>query len=116
MTDSSQAVPGWVPEGQVGQIVQEAIAAYVASQPQQASGSVSADDMKRTVEEALARQAEAHSKQIETLMQSMRGNVVTLTPHNSGGPGSELAETWSYAEQTAAHAADEAARKASAAA
>lgn len=58
-----------------------------------------------SVEKALAAQDKAHQEQMQTLRESLAGggSVVTAVPGNSGGPGTDVQETWSlYDQQLAA--------------
>lgn len=97
-----QQFPGWVTEEQAKAMADEA--------RQSASGEgMNAAQVQALIDEALARQAEAHNTAIQALGASLRGSVATFVPEHSGGPGTEIAETWSYAEQQRAKAAAEAA-------
>jgi len=60
---------------------------------------------------------EAHAKemavlqaQLDSAHRSMAGTTPALIPYHAGGPGTEIAETWSAWEQYLAHMADEAVR------
>jgi hypothetical protein len=106
---SPAQVPGWVPEEQVQQMIDAAIAQYASSNPAPAASGITQEQIDAQIRAALDAQAETHSKQIESLIASLRGNVVTLIPEHSGGKGTEIAPTWSQYEQ-------EQARKAAAAA
>lgn len=44
---------------------------------------------------------------VEALRKAQAGTVVSAVPHHGGGLGAEIAETWSFAEQTAAKIRDE---------
>lgn len=112
-----QEVPGWVPTDQVQQMIDAAIAQYAASQPAPAQHEAPTQEqidaqIQRAIDTALAQQAEVHNKQLEALSASLRGQVQTYVPHNAGGVGTEIHDTWSQWEQEQAHAADEASRRA----
>jgi hypothetical protein len=112
---------GWVSVEQAQQMAADAARAAVESMQQQhtastvgASGSISVEQAKALIAEALARQNEAHTKALQDMAASLRGNVVTFVPHNAGGPGTEIAETWSAWEQSLAIKADDEKRQAAA--
>src|SRR5258708_38967644 len=50
--------------------------------------------------------------QLDEARKAAAGAPVTFVPEHAGGPGTEIAETWSAWEQSLAHAAAEAARAA----
>lgn len=104
-----QQPAGWLTAEQAQQMVADALAQHQATA---ASGSITAEQAQAMIDQALARQAEAHSEQIRQLSASMRGSVVTFIPTHGGGPGDEIAETWSALEQARAIAAEEASRAA----
>lgn len=97
---------------QAQQMVTDALAQAQEAHAATASGSITVAQAQAMIDEALARQAVSHQESIKALAASMRGSVVTFVPHNAGGPGTEIAETWSAWDQAQAHAADEAARAA----
>jgi hypothetical protein len=114
---SSPEQPQWLTAEQAQQMVADALA---QAQEQHAAssnsaGSITVEQAQAMIDQALARQAEAHNDAIKALGASMRGSVVTFVAHNAGGPGTEIADTWSAWDQAQAHAADEAARKEAAA-
>jgi hypothetical protein len=113
MGEPAQPV-GWLTAEQADQMVANAVASALAQHQssQQASGSITADQVQGIVNEALARQTEAHQQELQTLMASLRGSVVTYIPEHAGGPGTEIAATWSQYEQTKAQQAAEAAKAA----
>lgn len=105
MSSSAEENGGWVPADQVQQMIEDALARHQQTTgPVQ--GSASADQVQQMIEQALARQAEQYQTQLDAMAQSMRGQVVTFIPHNGGGKGTDIAETWSMYEQSLAHAAD----------
>lgn len=108
MSEQSQEVPGWKSDAQVADIVQKAVQDALAqhSAAGEASGSISAEQAQAMIDQALTRQAEAHNAAMSQLADSLRGSVISLVPHNAGGPGTEIAETWSAFDQAQAHAAD----------
>jgi len=88
--------------------VTEALAQHAAAQEATPSGSITAAQAQAMIDQALARQAEAHNEAIRQMASSLRGSVVTFVPYHAGGPGTEIAETWSQWEQTLARQADDA--------
>lgn len=103
-----ESVPGWKTDDQVQAMIDQALAKQAETYAAASSspGSISAEQAQAMIDQALARQAEAHNAALQQLADSLRGQVISLIPHNGGGPGTVIAETWSQAEQTAAHAAD----------
>lgn len=109
MSEQSVEQPsGWVTADQAAQMVADALAQH----QQTAAGSISAEQAQAMIDQALARQAEQHNAAIQQMAESLRGNVVTFTPEHGGGPGLEIAPTWSQWEQTQARNAAEAERAA----
>lgn len=108
MSEQPQEVPGWKSDDQVADIVQKAVQDALAqhSAAGGAPGSISADQAQAMIDQALARQAEAHNAAMQQLAESMRGNVISAVPHNAGGIGTDIADTWSAFDQAQAHAAD----------
>jgi hypothetical protein len=81
------------------------------------AGTVSLDAVQQIIEQALARQAEAHKAEMADMRVEVKAAAesalnarwqppIALIPAHSGGPGTEIAPTWSYAEQLAAMAAE----------
>jgi hypothetical protein len=115
----SDSSAGWVTTEQAQQMAAEAAQQAVqqalqqhasAAAPASSTGSISAEQAQAMIDQALARQAEAHNKAIADLSASLRGSVQTFIAHNGGGLGTEIAETWSAFEQAAANKADQDAR------
>lgn len=110
--------PQWVPLEQVQSLIDSGIQTALAAQAEQhaqqmaqaqaaqqtSEGTLSAAQVQAIVNEALAQQAEAHNKTLQALAASMRGSVASLVPEHSGGPGTEISETWSQWEQEQARA------------
>jgi hypothetical protein len=86
------------------------------------SPSFTLDDVQRQIDAALAQQRQQnqeqlqqlrdeHAAQVDSLIASINaGPPIAAVPEHAGGPGTQIAATWSLAEQTAAREAAEAAR------
>jgi hypothetical protein len=59
--------------------------------------------IQQSVQAALAQQAQQHAEELAAVRQTL-APVLTTVPENGGGPGTQIAETWSLAEQTEANA------------
>jgi hypothetical protein len=77
------------------------------------SGTVSIDLVQQAIEQALARQAEIHKAEMDDMRSSIETGVnarwqppIAVIPAHSGGPGTEIAPTWSFAEQLESMAAE----------
>jgi benzoyl-CoA reductase/2-hydroxyglutaryl-CoA dehydratase subunit BcrC/BadD/HgdB len=72
---------------------------------------ISAEDVQHMIDSQLQALEERHQEEVSALRAELTARPETPTgiPENAGGPGTEVSETWSYAEQQAAHAAREAA-------
>jgi C4-dicarboxylate transporter len=118
MSEPQQSDTAWVSAESAQQMAADAARQAVAqalAEHQSASsaqGSISADQVHVIVQEALDRQAATHQEQLQQLMASMRGNVVTFIPEHAGGIGMDVAETWSQYDQHRAYLAAEAEREA----
>lgn len=62
------------------------------------------------INRALEQQNAKHQEEMDRLLASMRGSVITLVPDHSAGPGTEVAETWSQFEQEQSRAEAQAVR------
>lgn len=82
----------------LAQLVRDSIAAD-REEMARLSGGSEADKTIRGLQETVA-----------ALQRMLSGTVPTSVPEHSGGPGTEVAETWSYFDQLQAKAAAEAAR------
>jgi len=72
------------------------------AQERGSSGTISADQVQAMIDQALARQATEH----QAVIRQVAGGA-PLPPH-SAGPGTEVADTWSLAQQQASMLAEEA--------
>lgn len=83
----------------INEAIQNALQNQAHEHEQASAGSVSASQVQAIVDEALARQADAHNAQIEALAQSLRGSVLTFIPDHAAGQGTQIEPTWSQYEQ-----------------
>ena len=69
------------------------------------------DEVQRMIDSALEKERESHAAElaerdarIDALQKVNAGLITTLIPEHAGGPGNEIAETWSQYEQELARA------------
>ena len=106
MSNSSEESGGWIPADQVQQMIADALAQHQSAAG--APGTASSDQVQAMIDQALARQAAGYQEQLNQMAASLRGQVVTFIPEHGGGPGTEIAPTWSQWEQTKAQEAADA--------
>lgn len=77
---------------------------------------IDAAQVQAMIDSQIAALSEQHEKDMSSLQAQLDNErnaratlVQTLVPENAGGPGTEIRETWSAAEQAAEHAKREAA-------
>lgn len=76
-------------------------------------GTFTWDDVQQAIAEALDKQNQQHQEALDSVRASVGGVVpATGVPTHAGGPGTVIRDTWSFAEQTAARLAEEAAKAA----
>jgi hypothetical protein len=74
--------------------------------PEVPAASFTWDDIQAAIKEHSDKQAEQHQKELDDLRASLSpGAVLSNVPLHAGGPGTDIAETWSLAEQEAARSA-----------
>lgn len=93
--------PVYYSDEQVQDLITRALHAH---SQQSAAGYANSDEVQRAINEALTRQQsqyEAHIAGIRAEMDTLRGAGVSeaTVPEHAGGPGTEIAETWSQYEQ-----------------
>jgi hypothetical protein len=100
----------WLSAEQAQEMVSQAVNSALEQHSVNSSASVTSEQIQEQISKALATQDEKHAKEIARLMESIRGNVLTFIAEHGGGPGTEIADTWSQFEQHRAYLADEADR------
>ncbi len=102
------STPGWVSQ-------QDHDAALARAQ----TGALTPESVQAMIDEQLASMRAEHAQeiagiqvQLDEARKAAAGAPVTFVPEHAGGPGTEIAETWSAWEQSLAHAAAEAGRAA----
>lgn len=82
-----------------------------AEAPEPQGGAITWDDMQNALAELNAKHEQTlrdletrHSDDLDAMRRTLAGPVASAIPEFAGGPGIEVRETWSLAEQEAARA------------